>query len=99
MEPLNRIELRGIVGSIRTSNVSNTRVANFSVATNYSYTDKDGRPVIETTWHYVTAYGISNLEKGDKVHVLGRLRARRYLSSDGVERMTYEVIANKVDLI
>ena len=99
MEHLNRIELRGIVGSVRTSNVSDTRIANFSLATNYSYTDKNGYPVIETTWHSVTAFGISALEKGDRVHVLGRLRARRYISSDGVERMTYEVIANKVDRI
>ena len=32
------------------------RVARFKIATNYSYRDKDGKPVIETTWHNIVAW-------------------------------------------
>ena len=48
MEQLNKIEIQGIVGSIRIQDVADTKVANFSVATN-SYKSKDGGIIIETT--------------------------------------------------
>ena len=49
MEPLNRIELRGFVGSVYVKDFGNTKATNFSLATNYAYKDKSGGPVIETT--------------------------------------------------
>ncbi len=49
MEQLNRIEIRGIVGSVFVKSIGNTKVANISVATDYGYTTKDGSSVIETT--------------------------------------------------
>ena len=55
MEQLNKIELRGNVGNIRVQAVGENEVANFSLATNFAYKSKDGTPVIETTWHNITA--------------------------------------------
>ncbi len=49
MEQLNRIEIRGNVGNVNVLNVGNTRVAHFSVATNFAYKDRNGEPVIDTT--------------------------------------------------
>lgn len=49
MEQLNRIEIRGNVGNVNILKVGNTRVAHFSVATNFAYKDRNGEPVIETT--------------------------------------------------
>ena len=49
MEQLNRVELRGTVGSVYVKDFGNTKVANFSLATNYVFKDRDGCPVIETT--------------------------------------------------
>lgn len=48
LECINRVELRGIVGTSRVTEVGDRNLINFSLATNYAYKDKDGYPVIET---------------------------------------------------
>ena len=56
--------------------------------------------VIETMWHYVVAWNIpEGIDKGSKIHVVGRLRARRYTDSEGVDRNMVEVVANKIEVI
>lgn len=105
MEQLNRIEIRGNVGAVRLQIVGNSRVAKISIATNYVYKGRDGDPVIETTWHYVSAWegknmpDLSTIHKGDKIYVVGRLRSQRYTAADGTERTAYDVLASKVQLI
>ena len=105
MEQLNKIEIRGIIGSVYVKDFSNAKVANISVATDYSYTSKDGSMVIETTWHSVVAWegkdiqNLSQLKKGTFIHVIGRLRNRKYTTPDGIERIAYEIIANKVEIV
>lgn len=104
MEPLNKIELRGNVGNIRLAEVGNGRVANFSLATNYLYKNKDGEHTVETTWHNIVAWDIKGMpdlrkiQKGSPVYVCGRLRQTRYTGSDGTERQTYEVIASRLHI-
>ena len=49
MEHINRIELQGHVGTVRTNVFEDRSVANFSVATEYFYKNKDGSGVSETT--------------------------------------------------
>lgn len=104
MEQLNKIEIRGNVGNVNILKVGNTRVAHFSVATNFAYKDRNGEPVIETTWHNVTAWegnkGVCPLEsirKGFPVYVTGRLRIQKYLSGDGTEKTSTEIVANVVE--
>lgn len=104
MEQLNRIEIRGNVGNVNILKVGDTRVAHFSVATNFAYKGRNGEPVIETTWHNVTAWeggkGIASLDiiqKGFPVYVAGRLRSQKYTPDDGIERTSIEVIANTVE--
>jgi single-strand DNA-binding protein len=106
MEQLNRIEIRGNVGNVNILKVGNTRVAHFSVATNFAYKDRNGEPVIETTWHNVTAWegnkGIPPLDtiaKGFPVGVIGRLRMQKYIAGDGTEKTSYDVIANSIEMI
>lgn len=105
MEQLNRIELRGNVGTIRVQTVGSTRVAKISLATNYVYKGRDSEPVIETTWHYITAWegknmpDLGKIQRGDKLYAFGRIRSQRYTGSDGVERTAYEVLASKLQLI
>ena len=48
MEQLNRIEIRGNVGNVNILKVGNTRVAHFSVATNFAYKDRNGETVYTT---------------------------------------------------
>ena len=105
MEQLNKIELRGTVGSIRLQNYNNANVAHLTLVTNYAYKDKDGAPVIETTWHNVTAWegreirDLSSIEKGSKLYVLGRMRTQKYTLADGTDRYSFEVIARRIVII
>lgn len=105
MEQLNKIEIRGIVGSVYVKDFVNAKVANISVATNHGYTSRDGSAVIETTWHYVTAWegkdiqNLDQLKKGSGIHVIGRLQNRKYVTPDGTERIAYEIVASKVEMI
>ena len=105
MEQLNRVELQGTVGSVYVKDFGNTRCANFSLATNYVFKDREGCPVVETTWHRVVTWqgeGCPNLDiiqKGAQLHVLGRIRRLKYVGADGEERETVEIVASKVESI
>ena len=102
MEHINRIELQGRVGNIRTNVVGDTRVANFSLATDYLYKTRGGAAISETTWHNVVAWSGKNMpdldkiEKGTPLHLTGRLRTNRYTSADGTEKLFYEVLAYRI---
>ena len=102
MEPLqqlNKVQLRGHIGSIKVLTVGCSKVAKFSVATNYAYKDAQGYRVIETTWSNVVAWEgqnitcLDSLKKGDAVDVIGRLKNQRYTGTDGIEHYATEIIA------
>ncbi len=105
MEQLNKVELRGVLGVVRVMPVGDTRYATMSVATNYFYKDSEGCPVIETTWHLVTAWegkacpDLSVLQKGNPVHVIGRLRCRRYTDAAGIQKEQIDIVASCIERI
>lgn len=105
MEHLNRIDLRGRVGTVRTNEVNGNKVANFSVVTEYLYKSREGNAVSETTWFNVTAWhsrdmpDFDKIVKGMPVYVSGRMRTSRYTSADGIDKIYYEIMANKVRFI
>lgn len=105
MEQINKIELRGNVGNVKIQEYGGSESIRFSLATNYAYKGKDGQPVIETTWHNVTAWSgkgmpdFHKIDKGSLVHVVGRLRCQKFENSDGVEKQVYEVLANRLTII
>ncbi len=97
---LNKVMLIGTLGrdsetSFTTSNVSVTK---FSMATEHSRKDKDGKWQNETTWHNIVAFGLSDffkdaLKKGAKVYVEGRLDYQRY-EKDGQTKYFTSIIAD-----
>ena len=105
IQQLNRVELKGRVGSAKINTAGNRRVANFTVATNYSYKAASGDWVDETTWHTVCAWegnGVTNLDnltKGTCVYVCGRIRNRKYTKQDGTEVEVVEILATEVDIL
>ena len=100
MEFLNKVELKGIVGSVHALTFGLHSVTRFSLATEYCYKEDDGTPVIETTWFNCAAQGLeTKLEKGDKAHVIGRLKARNWTDSHNEPHYTFEVIAQSVSKI
>lgn len=102
MEQLNRVELRGIVGSVRISEVGDTKIARLSVATSFAYRSEDGSCVIDTCWHLVQAFEgknicpLESLGKGDKIEVTGRIRNRKYIREDGTEVVTSDILASRI---
>lgn len=105
MEHLNRIELQGVVGTIRLNTIQGMQVANFSLATDYLSKNNAGATICETCWHNVCAWegenicDLSQIEKGSKVRVVGRMRSSRYTGADGCEKTFYEVLASEVSTI
>lgn len=104
MEFINRIELVGVVGTIRKQTYCGRVVANFSLVTEYSYKDKNECAVVETTWHNVVAWQngempLDLIERGTHICVQGRIRCRRYTGDNGEAKTFYEVIANSVEIL
>lgn len=101
MECINRIELQGRVGTVRTNIVGESMVANFSMVTEYLHKTRDGA-ANETTWHQVTAWegrdmpDLEKITKGTPLNVIGRMRTTKYTNAEGVDKYLYEVVASKI---
>jgi single-strand DNA-binding protein len=102
----NRVQLIGHVGQepeIKT--LESGRVANFTIATNESYTNAKGEKVEQTEWHRVSAWGktVDIIEKfitkGTHVALEGKLTHRSYDDKDGNKRFITEVVANELVLL
>ena len=104
MEHLNRIELRGRVGTVRTNEVNGSKVANFSLVSELLYKTREGASA-ETTWHNVVVWeskdnpDIHKIAKGVPVNVVGRLRTQKVTNLEGTEKTYYEVLASKVRVL
>ena len=105
MEFLNKTEIRGIVGNSSIQKVADTRICRFSVVTELAYKDRDGGNIIESTWFNVTAWegkdikDLESITRGAIVHVIGRLKCNRYVDTNGNDRVQYEIVARKVDVV
>ena len=105
MEYINKVELKGRVGTVRSNVVNGSRVTNFSLITDILYKTKDGTPVSEATWFNVAAWAGKDIqmpdqiEKGAIVHVWGRMRSSRFEGQDGTEKQFYEVLATRLRVL
>ncbi|NCP45247.1 MAG: single-stranded DNA-binding protein [Flavobacteriales bacterium CG18_big_fil_WC_8_21_14_2_50_32_9] len=83
-----------------------TAVANFSLATSESYTDKNTneRKTI-TEWHNVVFWrGLAEvaekyLKKGNQVYIEGKLRTRKWQDKDGVDRYTTDIVGETMQML
>jgi single stranded DNA-binding protein len=105
MEHLNKVQLRGVVGTVNLQELSGKRVCRFTLATDRAYKDAMGEAKIDTTWHTVNAWegskNIPDLElikKGSKVEVLGRIRNNKVENVDGITQTYSDIQAVKVKL-
>jgi single-strand DNA-binding protein len=84
---------------------SGQAVANFSLATTRSRRDPSGNWQDETEWHRIVAWerlaemASQNLHKGSKVYVEGRIQSRKYTDNQGVERTSFDIVANDLTLL
>jgi single-strand DNA-binding protein len=80
---------------------SGMNVCNFSVATNRTYKDRDGKKQEQTDFHNVVVFGRQAdtvnqyLKKGSSVYVEGRMQTRSW-EQNGEKKYRTEVIADSV---
>ena len=84
---------------------SGSPVATLRVATDESYTDKDGNRMERTEWHSVVVFqrAAENcnqyLRKGSLVYVEGKLTTRKWQDQNGQDRYTTEIRADRVQFL
>lgn len=99
MEYINKIELQGVVGSVKAYRAG-LLTQHISLCTEIVHERVEGGVWIETTWHNVLAYGSEvEVKKGDRINVVGRLRTAKYTGADGTEKMHYEVFTSRIKKI
>ena len=99
---LNQVQLIGNLGAdpeIRFTQAGK-KVANFSLATNVSWRDKQsGEKREHTEWHRIVVFneGLADVverfvRKGSKLFIQGALRTRKWQGQDGKDNWTTEVV-------
>jgi len=80
-------------------------VANFNVATNRVWKDKDGNSKEETTWLRVVAWNRlaeivkEYVKKGHRIYVEGRIQTRSWEDQNGQTRYMTEIVANQIQML
>lgn len=108
MASVNKVILVGNLGrdpELR-SNPDGFSVANVSLATTSVWTDRNtGDRREETEWHRIVFYNrqaeivAQYLKKGSSIYVEGRLRTRKYVGRDNIERYTTEIVADNMQML
>jgi single-strand DNA-binding protein len=84
---------------------SGQAVANFTLATNDRWRDKEGNNQERTEWHRIVVWGktaencAQYLQKGRSVYIEGRLQTRDWEDKEGNKRQTTETIAQTVQFL
>jgi single-strand DNA-binding protein len=101
---LNRCEIIGFLSKepeVRYT-TNGIPVANFSVATNRTFKDSEGKVKEETEWFNVVVFGKtaenckSFLDKGSRVYVGGHLHTRSWQSPDGMKHARTELVSENI---
>ena len=95
---LNKVILIGRLGqNPEVREVGTSKVANFSIATDESYTDRNGNKVEKTEWHRIVMWNKAAenaeayLKKGSLVYIEGKLETRSWENDAGEKRYSTEV--------
>ena len=104
---VNKVSLIGNLGNdpeLRYT-TANQAVATFRIATNESWTDREGQRQERTEWHRIVVWGrtaeLANeyLRKGRRVYIEGRLQTREWDDREGNRRFTTEIVAQNVQFL
>jgi len=80
-------------------------VANFSMATDESYKDKNGERQKRTEWHKIVVWSKlaeiaqQYLKKGSLLYLEGRIQTREWQDKEGQKRPTTEIVANNFRML
>ena len=103
----NKVQLIGNVGNTpeTTTIESGKKIIRFSLATNESYHNGDGKKVQQTDWHNVVAWGKQAdviekyVSKGKEVAIEGKLTSRSYENKAGEKKFLTEVLVSEILLL
>ena len=108
MAGINKVIIVGNLGNdpeIRTM-PNSEMIANISVATSESWTDKNtGEKKTQTEWHRIVIYrklaeiAAQYLHKGSQVYVEGRLKTRKWQDNNGQDRYTTEIQGDNLQML
>ncbi len=80
-------------------------VANFRIATNRVFNDRNGQRQEQTEWHNIVAWGKlaeiceKYLKKGSSVYIEGRIQTRSWDDQSGQKRWTTEIVAQQMTML
>jgi single-strand DNA-binding protein len=80
-------------------------VANFSLATDETFKDKNGERQKRTEWHKITVWGKQAeiaqqyLKKGSLVYVEGRIQTREWQDKEGQKRTSFDIVCNNFRML
>jgi single-strand DNA-binding protein len=80
-------------------------VANFSMATDESYKDKNGERQKRTEWHKIVVWGKQAeiaqqyLKKGSLIFLEGRIQSREWQDKEGQKRTSFEIVASNFRML
>jgi single-strand DNA-binding protein len=75
-------------------------VANFSVATDETFKDRNGVQQKRTEWHKIVAwaqkaeFAQKYLKKGSLIYIEGKIQSREWQDKEGQKRTSYEIVAS-----
>ena len=108
MAGINKVIIVGNLGNdpeIRTM-PTGEQVANITVATSESWTDKNsGEKKTQTEWHRIVLYrrlaeiAAQYLHKGSQVYVEGRLKTRKWQDNNGQDRYSTEIQCDNFQML
>jgi len=84
---------------------SGQAVANFTMATDESYKDRNGERQKRTEWHKIVVWGKQAeiaqqyLKKGSLIFVEGRIQSREWQDKEGQKRTSFEIVANNFRML
>ena len=80
-------------------------VANFTLATNERWRDRDGQQQERTEWHRIVLWdrlaevATDYLAKGRQVYIEGRIQTREWEDRDGNKRYTTEIVGLNMQML
>ena len=107
MASLNRVEIIGRLGRDPELKYSQNGAAicRLNIATDESYTDREGNRVQKAEWHSVVVFQKAAehcsqyLSKGSLVFIEGRLSTRKYQDQQGQDRYVTEIQGQRVQFL
>ena len=84
---------------------SGQAVANFSLATDETYKDKNGERQKRTVWHKIVVWGKQAeiaqqyLKKGSLIFLEGRIQNREWQDKEGQKRTSFEIVCQNFRML